>query len=40
MKPNDPVSKSMAMLIAKAVTYGPPRIEGRDAVEGKDVPGL
>ena len=40
MKPNDAISKSMAMLIANAETYGPPRIEGRDAVEGKDVPGL
>ena len=40
MKPNDAVSKSMAILIAKAVKYGAPRLEGRDPVEGKDVPGL
>ena len=40
MKPNDAVSKSMAILIAKAAKYGAPRLEGRDPVEGKDVPGL
>jgi lipid-A-disaccharide synthase-like uncharacterized protein len=40
MKPNDAVSKSMAILIAKAAKYGAPRLEGRDPVGGKDVPGL
>ena len=40
MKPNDAISKSMAMLIANAATYGAPRIEGRGPVEGKDVPEL
>jgi ABC-type multidrug transport system fused ATPase/permease subunit len=40
MKPNDAVSKSMAILIAKAAKYGAPRLEGRDPVDGKDVPGL
>jgi hypothetical protein len=40
MKPTDVVSKSMAGLIATAQRLGAPRLEGRDPVEGKDVPGL
>ena len=40
MKPTDAVSKSMANLIAKAETYGAPRLEGKAPLEGKDVPGL
>ena len=40
MKPNDAVSKSMANLIAKAEIYGAPRLEGKDFLESKDVPGL
>jgi hypothetical protein len=40
MKPNGAVSKSMAILIAKAEKFGAPRLDGRDLVDGKDVPGL
>jgi hypothetical protein len=40
MKPNNAVSKSMAILIDKAETFGAPRLDGRDSVDGKDVPGL
>jgi hypothetical protein len=40
MKPNDAVAKSMATLIAKAERLGAPRLEGRDSIDGKDVPGL
>jgi hypothetical protein len=40
MKPTDAVSKSMAILIAKAEKYGAPRLEGKAPVEGKDVPSL
>jgi hypothetical protein len=40
MKPNNAVSKSMAVLIDKAGTFGAPRLDGRDSVDGKDVPGL
>ena len=40
MKPNNAVSKSMAILIDKAWTFGTPRLDGRDSVDGKDVPGL
>src|SRR6516162_9864506 len=40
MKPTDVVSKSMAGLIATAQRLGAPRLEGKDPVEGKDVPGL
>ena len=40
MKPNDAVDKAMAMLIIKAQKIGAPKLEGKDTVEGKDVPGL
>ena len=30
----------MAILIDKAETFGAPRLDGRDSVNGKDVPGL
>jgi lipid-A-disaccharide synthase-like uncharacterized protein len=40
MKPIDVVSKSMADLIATVQRLGAPRLEGKDPVEGKDVPGL
>src|SRR5262249_14725856 len=34
------VAKAMKLLKAKAVKFGAPKIEGKDAVEGKDVPAL
>ncbi len=40
MKPSDTVSKSMAALITEAEKLGAPKLEGRDPVAGKDVPGL
>jgi hypothetical protein len=40
MQPTDAVDRSMAALIARTETLGPPRIEGRDSVGGKDVPAL
>ena len=40
MKASDTVSKSMAALIADAVKLGEPKLEGREPVAGKDVPGL
>ena len=36
----DNVKKSMADLIARAAKLGAPKIEGKDPVAGKDVPGL
>jgi hypothetical protein len=40
MLPSDAVDRSMAALIARTQTLGPPRLEGRDPVAGKDVPAL
>jgi hypothetical protein len=40
MMPDDAVSRSMADLIAKTGKLGPPNLEGRILVAGKDVPGL
>ncbi len=40
MKPTEAVSISMADLIAKTGALGAPRLQGKDPVAGKDVPGL
>jgi hypothetical protein len=40
MLPSDAVDRSMAALIARTETLGPPHLEGRDPVAGKDVPAL
>ena len=40
MKPDDTVNKSMSLLITKALQLGPPKLEGKDRVAAKDVPGL
>lgn len=40
MKPSDEVSKSMALLISKAEKLGTPKLQGREPVAGKVVPGL
>jgi hypothetical protein len=40
MKPNDAVTRSMAILMTNTAKLGPPRLEGKAAVAGKDVPGL
>jgi Cache 3/Cache 2 fusion domain/Protein of unknown function (DUF4239) len=40
MKPTDAVNISMADLITKAVHLGAPKLEGKDPVADKDVPGL
>ncbi|MGO9606715.1 MAG: Cache 3/Cache 2 fusion domain-containing protein [Candidatus Binataceae bacterium] len=40
MKPSDTVSTSMAALVADAVKLGAPKLEGREPLAGKDVPGL
>jgi hypothetical protein len=40
MLPSDAVDRSMAALIAGTERLGPPRLEGRDPVAGKDVPAL
>ena len=40
MQPSDAVDRSMAALIARTETLGPPRLEGRDPVANKDVPAL
>jgi hypothetical protein len=40
MKASDTVSKSMAALIADALKLGAPKLEGREPVDGKDVPAL
>jgi hypothetical protein len=40
MVPSDAVNRSMAALIARTEILGPPRLEGRDRVAGKDVPAL
>jgi hypothetical protein len=40
MQPSDAVNRSMAALIARTQTLGPPRLEGRDPVASKDVPAL
>jgi hypothetical protein len=40
MLPSDAVDRSMAVLIARTETLGPPHLEGRDAVAGTDVPAL
>ena len=36
----DKVTASMAALKAKTAALGPPKIEGKDVVAGKDVPAL
>ena len=36
----DNVKKSMAALIAKTAKLGAPKLEGKETVSGKDVPGL
>ena len=40
MKPTEAVSISMADLIAKTGALGAPKLEGKDPIAGKDVPGL
>jgi len=40
MQPSDAVDRAMAALIAGTERLGPPRLEGRDPVAGKDVPAL
>jgi hypothetical protein len=40
MLPSDAVNRSMAALIARTQTLGPPRLEGREPVAGRDVPAL
>ena len=40
MQPGEAVDRSMAALIAGTETLGPPRLEGRDPVAGRDVPAL
>jgi len=40
MVPSDSVDRGMAVLIALTVKLGPPHLEGRDRVAGKDVPAL
>ena len=40
MRPSDAVDRAMAALIAGTERLGPPRLEGRDPVAGKDVPAL
>jgi lipid-A-disaccharide synthase-like uncharacterized protein len=40
IKPNDAVNRSMEILITLAEKLGAPRLEGKDSVAGKEVPGL
>jgi hypothetical protein len=40
MVPSDAVDRAMATLISGTERLGPPRLEGRDPVAGKDVPAL
>lgn len=40
MQPNDAVNRSMTALIHKTGALGQPRLDGREAVAGKDVPAL
>jgi hypothetical protein len=40
IKPNDAVNKSIEILITLTEKLGAPRIEGKDSVAGKEVPGL
>jgi hypothetical protein len=40
MVPSEAVNHSMATLIARTETLGPPRLEGRESVAGEDVPAL
>lgn len=40
IKPDDTVNISMAELITRAGALGDPKLEGKDPVAGKDVPGL
>ena len=40
MQPSDAVDRSMAALIARTESLGPPRLQGRDRVADKDVPAL
>ena len=40
MKPTEAISNSMADLITKTGALGAPQLEGKDLIEGKEVPGL
>jgi hypothetical protein len=40
IKPNDVVNKAMTALIGSVRKLGPPNVEGKDPVAGKDAPGL
>jgi hypothetical protein len=40
MQPSDAVNHAMAMLISRTETLGPPRLQGREPVAGRDVPAL
>ncbi|HEY2382190.1 MAG TPA: Cache 3/Cache 2 fusion domain-containing protein [Terriglobia bacterium] len=40
IKPNETVNKSMATLISSLKNLGSPKVEGKDPVAGKEVPGL
>jgi hypothetical protein len=40
IRPNDAVNRSMEILIIKTEKLGAPRLEGKDSVAGKEVPGL
>jgi hypothetical protein len=40
MQPSDAVNRAMALLIGRTGTLGAPRLEGREAVAGKDVAAL
>ena len=40
MQPSDAVNHSMAILISRTETLGPPHLAGRDPVAGRDVPAL
>jgi hypothetical protein len=40
IKPNDAVNRSMEILITKTEKLGAPKLEGKDSVAGKEVPGL
>jgi Cache 3/Cache 2 fusion domain/Protein of unknown function (DUF4239) len=40
MQPSDAVNRAMAVLISRTESLGPPRLQGRDPVAGRDVPAL
>jgi len=40
IRPNDAVNRSMEILITKTEKLGAPKLEGKDSVAGKEVPGL